>query len=159
MRIRVLVADQSEARLFDLGPHNSLELVGRLADPLAHLHDRDLVSDRPGRKFDRAPLRAGRRGATAHHATGGESSPRRHEAEAFARRIATELEHAHQRGDFEGLILMSGPPFLGLLREALPKATRAALIGEVPKDLLHQGTDAIISHLTQHPALAQPGAR
>ena len=58
MRIRVLVADQSEACLFDLGPRRSLDLVGRLTDPLAHLHDRDLVSDRPGRKFDRGPLTA-----------------------------------------------------------------------------------------------------
>ena len=40
MRIRVLVADQSEARFYDLGPHNALKLVGSLADPLAHLHAR-----------------------------------------------------------------------------------------------------------------------
>jgi protein required for attachment to host cells len=156
MRIRILVADQSEARFYDLGPHSALTLVGRLADPLAHLHDRDLVSDRPGRKFDRAPLTAGRRGATAHHATGGERSARRHEAEVFARRVAAELEQARQRGDFEGLILMSGPIFLGLLRVALPEAIRATLVAEVPKDLLHQGIDAIIEHLPALPALARP---
>jgi protein required for attachment to host cells len=144
--------------LFELAAANSVELVGRLADPLAHLHDRDLVSDRPGRKFDHAPLSAGRRGATAHHATGGESSPRRHEAAVFARRIATELEQSHRRGDFEGLIVMSGPAFLGLIREALPKSIRATVIGEVAKDLLHQGTDAIIAHLPELPARAQPPA-
>ena len=147
MRIRVLVADQSEACLFDLGPRRSLLLVGRLTDPLAHLHDRDLVSDRPGRKFDRAPIISGRRGATAHHSTGGEHSARRHEAAEFARRIATELERRHGRGEFEGLILMSGPPFLGLLREALPESLRATLISEVTKDLVHQGIDSIIEHL------------
>ena len=68
MRVWLVVADQSEARFYELRSHD-VEL-GRLADPLARLHDQDLVSDRPGRKFDRAPLIAGRRGAIAHHATG-----------------------------------------------------------------------------------------
>ena len=156
MRIRLLVADQSEARFYELRPHNSVELVGHMVDPVARLHDRDLVSDRPGRKFDRAPLIAGRRGATAHHATGGEQSARRHEAEVFARRIAAELEQAHRRGDFEGLIVMSGPVFLGLLREALPQSVRATLVAEVGKDLVHQSVEAIIRHLPPLPA-AQPG--
>jgi len=145
MRVRVLVADQSEARFYDLAGQDGLTLVGRLEDPLAHLHDRDLVSDRPGRKFDRAPLTGGRRGATAHHATGGEASPRKHEAESFARRIATELEHARQRGDFDGLIVMSGPGFLGLLRAALPESIQVVAV--VAKDLLHQDIHAIIGHL------------
>jgi protein required for attachment to host cells len=158
MRIRLVVADQSEARFYELRSHDSVELIGRLADPLAHLHDRDLVSDRPGRKFDRAPLIAGRRGATAHHATGGEHSPRKHEADSFARRIAAELELARQRGDFEGLIVMSGPAFLGLLRKALAESTRAAVIAEVAKDLVHQGTDAILRHLPQLPGAARPSA-
>lgn len=159
MRVRILVADQSEARFYDLGAHNALQLVGRLVDPLAHLHDRELASDRPGRKFDRARLRARRRGAAAHHATGGERTPRKHEAESFARRITAELEKARQRGDFEGLIVMSGPAFLGLLREALSDSIRTTLVAEVAKDLLHQGVDAIIGHLPPLPAAAQPNSR
>ena len=158
MHIRLVVADQSEARFYDVpGPHNAVELVGRLADPLAHLHDRDLVSDRPGRKFDRAPLIAGRRGATAHHATGGEQSPRRHEAEVFARRVAAQLEQAHRRGDFKRLIVMSGPMFLGLLRQALPAWMRAAIVAEVAKDLVHEDVEAIIRHLPHLPG-AHPGS-
>jgi len=140
MRIRLVVADESEARFYNVRPHKSVELVGCLTDPVAHLRDRDLVSDRPGRKFDRAPLIAGRRGATARHATGGEQSPRQHEAEVFARRV-------------EGLIVMSGPVFLGLLREALPESVRAALVAEVGKDLLHQGVEAVLRYLPP----AQPG--
>lgn len=157
MRIRLVVADQSEARFYELRSLDSVELVGRLADPTAHLHDRDLVSDRPGRKFDHAPLTAGRRGATGHHATGGEHSARKHEAESFARRIAAELELARRRGEFEGLIVMSGPAFLGLLREALNEPTQAAVIAEVVKDLVHQGTGAILAHLPQLPAASRPG--
>ena len=47
---------------------------------------------------------------------------------------------------------MSGPPFLGLLREALPESIRATLLSEVTKDLVHQGIDSIIEHL---PPLSQ----
>lgn len=157
MRVRIVVADQSEARFYDLGGHNTVTLVGQLTDPLAHLHNRDLVSDRPGRKFDHAPLTEGRRGATAHHATGGESSPRKHEAESFARRIAADLEQAHRRGDFDSLILMSGPAFLGLLRAALPEALRARVVAEVAKDLLHRGIQSVIEHLPPLPAAGPTG--
>ena len=49
-RFRILVADQAEALFYDLPsldamPHEVLHI----SDPAAHLHDRDLVSDRPGR--------------------------------------------------------------------------------------------------------------
>jgi len=53
---------------------------------------------------------------------------------------------------------MSGPPFLGLLREAMPESIRATLAAEVPKDLLHQDSGAIIAHLPPLPA-AQPNSR
>ena len=55
MRIRIIVADQSEARFYDtVRPGGRLQPAGRMTDPTAHLHDRDLKSDRPGRTFDRA---------------------------------------------------------------------------------------------------------
>ena len=96
MRVRVVVADQSEAKFYDLRYRpDALQLVGRILDPLARLHDRDFKSDRPGRVFDHAPMTGHRRGATAHHATAGERRPRRHEAEAFARQIAGELQRGH----------------------------------------------------------------
>jgi protein required for attachment to host cells len=50
---------------------------------------------------------------------------------------------------------MSGPRFLGLLREVLPESIRATLIAGVAKDLVHQGIESIIKHL---PAVGGPGA-
>ena len=92
MRVRIVVADQSEARFYDTeGLHGPLQPAGQLSDPKARLHDRDLESDRPGRVFDHAPLAAGRRGAVGHHGTEGERSPRKHEAVNFARQIADQL--------------------------------------------------------------------
>jgi protein required for attachment to host cells len=152
MRIRVVVADQSEAKFYELGHRpESLKLVGQLLDPQAHLHDRDFNSDRPGRMFDHAPMSGGRRGATPHHATGGEHGPRRHEAEQFARRIAAELERGQRNRDFDGLIILAGPLFLGLLRSAFSDAVRSIVVAEVTKDLVHQSTREVIKHLPPRP--------
>ncbi len=147
MRIRIVVADQGEARFYDVvRPGAALRAVGRITDPKAHLHDRDFKSDRPGRVFDHASTATGRRGAVAHHGTGGERRPRKHEAQLFARQIAEQLEAARP-GGFDRLVLVAGPPFLGVLRAALSKPLLANLVAEVPKDLVHQGDDVLRAHL------------
>ena len=51
---------------------------------------------------------------------------------------------------------MSGPPFLGLLRAALPESIRATLLSEVANDLVHQGMDSIIEHLPPLTQATQP---
>jgi len=144
----LLVADQAEARVYsaDRTTH-VLSFVERLADPLAHLHDRDLVTDRPGRVFDHAPAQAGRRGATAHHGTGGERSPRKHEADLFAHRVVQALTEAHHAQRFDQLVVLSGPVFLGHLRQALTPEIKRCILAEVSKDLTHLPADAISAHL------------
>lgn len=148
MRIRIVVASQAEATFYDLlRIEDKLQIAGRLSDPLAHLHDRDFKSDRPGRVFDHAPLTGGRRGATAHHGTGGERRPRKHEAVLFAQKIATELEQARRNDRFDRLILMAEPGFLGVLRKALPASLDSVVIAEVAKDLARQPESAVRAHL------------
>lgn len=123
MHTRIVVADQSEARFYDVvdAAAKGLRLANRLTDAAAHLHDRDMVSDKPGRVFDHAPPSSGRRGAVGHHSTAGERSPRKHEAQNFARQIVAELDRARNAGEFNQVVLMAGPAFLGLLRDSLPK--------------------------------------
>jgi protein required for attachment to host cells len=158
MKTRIVVADQSEARFYNLEHLDApLRLVGKLTDPKAHLHDRDLKSDRPGRVFDHAPTE-GRRGAVAHHGTDGERSPRQHEAKLFAGRIAEELAASARDGQFQRLIVMAGPAFLGLLRATWPPGLRSVIAAEVPKDLIHEPESAIRSHLTRE-ILASGGRR
>lgn len=148
MRVRVVVADQSEARFYDTEHRDSgLRAAGVLLDPQAHLHDRDFKSDRPGRVFDHAPDRPGRRGATAHHGTGGERSPRKHEAELFARRVAKQVQTAHRQNEFDRLILMAAPEFLGLLRQALPASIHALVAAEVNKNLVRETPAAVQTHM------------
>lgn len=147
VRIRIVVADQSEARFYDLtGPDGPLVVAGHLTDPKAHLHDRDLKSSPPGRVFDHAPPAFGRRGSVAHHATGGERSPRKQEAQRFAREIARELDQARQ-DRFDRLVLVAAPPFLGLLRAEMSKPLHTCVVAEVPKDLVHQDEKVLREHL------------
>lgn len=157
MRVRIVVADQSEADFYELEERDKPpQLVQRLEDAQAHLHNRDLKSDRPGRVFDHAPATGSRRGAVAHHATGGERSPRKVEARRFARRIAEALDDARRQHQYDRLVLMAPPAFLGLLRKEMPAAVHAVLTAEIAKDLVHEPPEALSGYLppdtfTRHP--------
>lgn len=148
MRVRIVVADQSEADFYDMEKREQPpRFVARFTDPDAHLHNRDLKSDRPGRVFDHAASPGGRRGATAHHATGSEHDPRWIEAQRFARKIAAALETAREHGEFDRLVVMAPPAFLGLLRDAIPTSVRTMIAGEIAKNLVHEPVTAMQSHL------------
>jgi protein required for attachment to host cells len=42
---------------------------------------------------------------------------------------------------------MAGAPFLGMLRAALRKSVRAAVVAEVSKDLVHQTERDVLKHV------------
>jgi len=148
MRIRIVVANQAEAAFYDLDSRTAEpKFATRLTDPLAHLHDRDFKSDRPGRFSDHALLGPGRRGATAHHGTGGERRPRKHEAEVFARQVAEQLEQARRNAEFDRLVVMAAPPFLGVLRKVLPDSVRVQVAAEVHKDIVSEPPASVRAHI------------
>jgi protein required for attachment to host cells len=157
MRVRIVVADQSQADFYELEQRDTPPLfVRRLEDAAARLHDRDLKSDRPGRLFDHAPATGVRRGAVAHHATGGERSPRKVEARRFARRITAELDEALRQHGYDRLVVMAPPAFLGLLRQEMPAAVHAMVTAEIGKDLVHEPPEMLGAYLppgtfTRHP--------
>lgn len=157
MRVRIVVADQSEADIYELEQRDiPPQLVQRLEDPDARLHDRDLKSDRPGRVFDHAAAAGGRRGAVGHHATGGERSPRKVEARRFARRIAEALDEARSENRYDRLVVIAPPAFLGLLREEMPAAVHAMLSAEVGKDLVHEPPEVLNGYLPLGTFARQP---
>lgn len=148
MRVRIVVADQSRADFYELEERDMPPLfVRRLEDADARLHDRDLRSDRPGRVFDHAAAAGARRGAVAHHATGGERSPRKVEARRFARRIAEELDEGRRQQQYDRLVIMAPPAFLGLLRREMPAALHAMVTAEIGKDLVHEPPEMLGTYL------------
>ena len=148
-RIRIVVADQAEAIFYDAP---SLEArpteVGRISDPVAHQHDRELASDRPGRSYESF--------GHARHAIERENDPRWQEAVRFARRISCRLDDALQKGEFDELIVVAGPPFLGLIRSELSRPARERVVHEIRKDLVHGPVEALRSHLPSSAAELRP---
>jgi protein required for attachment to host cells len=148
-RIRIVVADQAEAIFYDAP---SLEArpteVGRISDPVAHQHDRELASDRPGRSYESV--------GGARHAIERENDPRWQEAVRFARRISCRLDDALRRGEFDELIVVAGPPFLGLIRSELSRPARERVVHEIRKDLVHGPVEALRRHLPSSAAELRP---
>ena len=148
MRVRIVVADQAEARFYDaMGFGRPLTVAGRITNPAGRQHERDLVSDRPGRVFERAADPRHRRGASARHSSGPEHSARRHSVEVFTRRIGAELERAWRARRFDSLVIVAGARLMGRLRAALPAGVRAKITGSVLKDIVHRPAEDVLPYL------------
>jgi protein required for attachment to host cells len=146
MRVRVIVADQSEARFYDLtGAEAQLQPAGRILDPEAHPHGREpeLGSERGTRGYDRTAVAEPARKVAFAPRSGGEPRPRRDAAMRFARQIAAELDASRRRDGFDRTVLMAGPAFIGLLRSAMSESVRATLVAEVRKDLVHEDDSTV----------------
>jgi protein required for attachment to host cells len=141
-RIRIVVADQAEAIFYDTASLRARPReVGRISDPAAHLHDRELVTDRPGRSYESV--------GSARHAITRENDPRHEEAVRFARRISRRLDRARREGEFDELIVVAGPPFLGMVRAEMSRPTRERVVHEIRKDLVHSPVEALRRHLPE----------
>jgi protein required for attachment to host cells len=80
----------------------------------------------------------------------GERSTERHELAQFARDVAQRIDKDRIHRKFDKVVLVAAPRMLGLLRRSLSTPTAALLVGEVPKDLVQQGPEAVLSALPQH---------
>jgi protein required for attachment to host cells len=139
-RFRILVADQAAAVFYDVEALDQAPTeVGRIDNPSGRLHDRELSSERPGRSYESV--------GGARHAIERENGPHRREAALFARRIARRLDEARRRDEFENLVVVAGPPFLALMRQELPRLTRARVAHEIHKDLVHGSVGDLRRHL------------
>lgn len=137
----VVVADSTRARIFDAESSSAaLSEAEGLTSPEGRLHDRDMTSDLPGRSFD--SNKAGGR-----HAMEPTTDPKHELAIEFARSIARHLDAARVKHDFEQLVIVAAPSFLGLLREQLNTACRKLVAFELNKNLVQQTPEEIRSHL------------
>lgn len=137
----ILVAESSRAIIYALESRiKPLQEVESLAHPEGRAREQDMTSDRPGRAFDTTGL-GGR------HAMGKEVDPKRHEAQVFAKRLAERLEQGRNHGDFEQLMLVASPAFLGLLRDSLNGQTAKLVSQSLDKNLVQAGEQSVREHL------------
>ncbi|MBI2522718.1 MAG: host attachment protein [Bdellovibrio sp.] len=65
----------------------------------------------------------------------------------FAKTLADYIEKARKHDNFEKLMIVAAPRFLGAIRQFLSKETKAMLWNEIPKELNFENKRDIISYL------------
>ena len=65
----------------------------------------------------------------------------------FARKISNHLDNACNNGQFDKLIIMSSPAFLGQLRKQLKQSTNRYIVSEIGKNLVRHDTQSIRAHI------------
>ena len=126
----ILVAHDAGARVFEnTGPGKGIELLEAIDHPEGRERDRDIATDRPGRSFRKNsgdPRRA---------AMSTSEGPHERAVADFARSLANKLQNCRAQNQYQRLVLVAPPRFLGLLRASLDGPTSQLVVGSLDKDL------------------------
>jgi len=141
----ILVANASMATLYEcpaaVSAHSkpALAVVKEFYHPDSRKKDHDLVSDREGAYFS---------GTGGHGNFVENSDPHQYEATVFARELYKHLEHGRVTNQYQSLILVAGPPFLGLLRQCIDeRPLKNVALHEVPKEYVDKKLHELIELL------------
>lgn len=112
----VIVADEYQSTIYAREKKFSpLQEVASLQNESAREKTADLISDRGGRSFDS-------HGQGRHTLASEKSDPKTRLVAVFAKEIAGRISKAKQDGEFDKLLVVAAPRFLGILRPALATA-------------------------------------
>ncbi|WNL44037.1 host attachment protein [Dyella sp. BiH032] len=138
----VLITDAARARLFEISAQDGMAEVACFSSPARRTvtpdHD---FNDRLPRTQD---SRSSHRHAIQPHTTVREKAEQQ-----FARTVADELESGAERKQYDHLILVAPPRFLGVLREQLPETLSRRVVGEIQHDLVSASTQELNERLRE----------
>lgn len=130
----IVIAHQAGARFLQhqtgQANRNKLIQVRELENPDGRKKNGEIESDRAGKTF--TPMRGG---ATGMRSMGHEETAHQRVASNFARLIARELDSARVAHQFDELVLVAEPHFLGILKAALDTPTSRTVSAILAKDL------------------------
>lgn len=135
----LIVANSSIARIYRLENKHSLVEIEVLEHPESRLHNLEIVSDKPGRDSNRV--------GWGRHAVSTRGTPKEHECTVFVNKIASYLEAARKKQEFEKLYITASPTILGLIRQELSPSTAKLIQGEADKDMTQMKPEEILAHL------------
>lgn len=139
----IVVADSARARIFARdGRWQPMAELHGLAHPESRLHHGDLKTGGRGEQQEAA--------GRASHASDYETTPSEKEANRFAQEIATTLQKSRSNNDFEKLVLVAAPAFLGRLRDKLNGATAHCVVQTLDKNWARHDTTRIQGLLEKH---------
>lgn len=139
-KIWILAANGGNATLFSAdSPVAPLAEVFSLDNPDARAKQMTLTSDRPGRSADS-------------HGQGGhvmetEIGPKEQGQIRFAKQVADRLEQGRLENDFERLVVVATPSFLGHLRASFAAPLRSRVSLEIDKDYTGLNAQALRARL------------
>lgn len=133
----VVVANSSHARFFRLDGLKMTELDS-LIHPEAHLTEKDLVTDKPGRTD--SPFSKGRSVYEPHH------SAKEMGNQQFVKKISEVLDSARTKGSLGKIYIAASPHILGLLRSEMDSHTQAMIASELDKDISGLKADEILKY-------------
>lgn len=136
----VVVAESSRARFFSVESRTSpLKEIEDMVNPGARLQGQDLTADGFGRTFDS--------NGQGRHAMEPRTEPKKQEAINFAHNVSERLENARRTGDYNDLVLIASPGFLGMLREHLGEVTQKHISKTINKNLINKTEAEIRGYL------------
>jgi protein required for attachment to host cells len=125
--IHVLTADGSIARLYEVsGEKRVLREIADFGNSIAALHERDLVSSRPGRSYNRT---------SGSRQTFEASSEKQHLTHRWLSGVAQSLQPLLASRDCQCLILVASPRLLSEFRALLPKPLQKKVLVEYSRNL------------------------
>ena len=141
-RVWVVVSDGRRARCLSLDELGQLSPVpeGTYDNATLGRHERDLVSDKPGRSFASGP--GARRGAIEPH-----HDYRKLEKHRFSANLAAFLDRACEQDRFDRCLMVAPPRSLGELRTLVSDRLKTRIWKEIAKDLAARSPAEIASAL------------
>ncbi len=106
-----------------------------MLNPSARVHETELTSDLPGSTFD--SVGQGRHKFEPH------SEANQRQIITFAKMIADRLSSARKKGEFNALIMVASPVFLGILRQYLDTNTEKLIRQTIDKNLVQMNEQQI----------------
>lgn len=128
MKTWIIVVNRVEAKIFESDSKKRREIyyLNKLENPRGRLKAHEIDADKPG--IFASVLSFGSRFV-------GTQSPTDRISQMFAKRVVQFLEQARQGGEFDDLILIAEPQFLGKLRNLYSRDLKDVVTKEIPKDL------------------------
>lgn len=127
----ILVGDTARAKLFSVElPQQPWTLLAEFSNAGAHATSKELSPTPPGK------MKQSGSGKSRHTALEPRMTPKEAEAERFAHQLGERLNSATAGREYDRLLLVAPPHFLGMLRDKLDKQTLKLLQSAVDKDLV-----------------------
>lgn len=135
----ILVANASSANLYmNKGPKQGLEKIRQYEHTASREKASDLVSDRPGHN---------RSAGNGHGAYVPPTDPKQNEAQQFALKLARDLEQGRTGNEFQRLILVAPPQFMGLIKGNSSQALIGLMSDHFEKDYTKVDERTLAGHL------------